>query len=65
MSGLRRKKKSLKEKQSTQLKDPSITLKALINKARGYLAALESKPDNIQEDVGEMLRFRRFKDIDN
>lgn len=61
MGGRLRKKKSLKERQNTILKDPSIALKALTLKTKGFLEDLET--DAVPDfKIPRGVKFVRFKE---
>ena len=64
MSGLKQKKKSLKNRKRTLLKDPSIALKALVDIADAFLRDLDSnvfeEPYQLPKNSGETIRFKRY-----
>lgn len=60
MSGLKLKKKSLKKRQNTLLKDPSSILHILITAAKSYMTDLDSDQEyKIISNASKPIRFRR------
>ena len=62
MSGLKRKKKSLKKKDHTILKDPCTSLKILIAVMEDYFQDLNSPEIKPISTTGATYRMRRFNE---
>ena len=61
MSGLKQKKKSLKERQNTLQKDSEVTLHCLIKATEEYLRMLEEDPFHMPSNCGSIFKFKRFE----
>lgn len=61
----RRKKKNLKEKEITKLKDPTIGLGILIEKAKKYLEELNTEPGAPSNDTIVPLKMKNFEEYSN
>lgn len=61
MGGLRKRKKTKKQKQITKLKDPFTMLKILIAAMENYSEDLDKEELNIHSD-SKSIRFKRFNE---
>lgn len=63
MGSRKPKKKTLKQRQENQLKDPFITLAALLEKTKKYSQELDSRYERLDNlNVGSTMRMKRRND---